>query len=629
MSHDAPLVVGQHNTANRFGRRRKAIFSAFGVWLVLVMCVALLTQFWAAQTYRERANVRLNELSFRLEIELDRYRSLPKVLSIHPLVATALTDSEEDEVETLNNLLSDYNREISGEAVYAIDRDGIAIASSNWQAQDSFVGVDYRFRPYFQQALLGQDGSYFALGTVSNTRGYYFSHPIFSNDSEDDFENGAVVGALVIKVALNAIEKNLLDKDFDYVLTDVNGVIFFSSYIPWNYHSLSLLPSEITEELIQQRQFGDNTLPALTAEDSFETVLNEASIQLYKNNKAISFFTINRGMSEAGWRLIALAPTQLITDSVILAVLLFTVFYIFIYLMYFSWRRTIEARRELAAINEKLEHRVDERTIELRESNAQLREIIEKHQRTETTLKQTQSELIQAGKLAMLGEMSAGINHELNQPLAAMQIYIENIQTLTQRGDLNAVSNGATELLKLNKMLAKIAGQYKIFSRKATGKIGPVCLAQIVSESIAILDNKLAKAAIEFEVDDIDPKLQVMADPIPLEQTIINLLNNAIQAVSARPSPCVRLSISFTVDRVRIDVSDNGPGIEEQELKRLFEPFFTTKGTGLGLGLTISKRIVESYDGTIVASNRPEGGASFCVTLPRHFETRAVIQRPE
>jgi two-component system C4-dicarboxylate transport sensor histidine kinase DctB len=598
--------------ANQSGRRRKAVLIAVGIWLFLAVCVAMITHYQAARTHLERADLRLQELAYRLEIELDRYRSLPKVLAMHPLLKTTLTRTERSSAEMLNGLLSEYSQGIASDAVYVIDRHGIAIASSNWQAQDSFIGVDYRFRPYYQQAIQGLDGSYFALGTVSGTRGYYFSHPVYVD--------GAIVGVLVIKVALSAIEKSLLDKDFDYVLTDVNGVIFFSSYTPWNYHSLTQLPDDIKFALIKQRKFGNNKLLALTAKKSFEAILSEPSVRLRKDSKQVSFATINRSMSEAGWRLFALVPTRLVIYFTAKLIVLFSVFYVLVCLVVFSWKRTAEARHELAGINEKLEHLVDERTIELRESNTRLREIIEKQQRTENTLKHTQNELIQAGKLAMLGEMAAGINHELNQPLTAMRIYIENMQTLVQRGELDGISQGAAELLKLNKMLAKIAGQYKIFSRKATGNIGPIRLAEIVAASIAIMDNKLTKAAIDFRVDDISPELQVAADSIPLEQIIINLLNNAIQAVSARPTPCIALTVKVLGDRVDIEVLDNGPGVDEQELTQLFEPFFTTKGAGLGLGLTISKRIVESFNGTIVARNRENGGASFCVSLPRYYQ---------
>lgn len=617
MSHDTTLIVDRHKPKmsrpiDPSTQRRKWRLSAIGLWLLLTLCVSAVSYYQAAQVHRERANLRLNELAFRLQFELDRYRSLPKVLAIHPLVRNSLSGAKVSGAGLLNSLLSEYSQGISSDAVYVIDRHGRTIASSNWQSQDSFVGVDYRFRPYFQDAMQGLDGSYFALGTVSGTRGYYFSHPV----SVD----GSIVGVLVVKVALGAIEKSLLDKDFDFVLTDANGVIFFSSYPQWNYHSLTRLPDDIKTALMKQRKFGDNKLPALTAKKSLEVTLSEPSIRLPKNSKPVSFMAIHRSMSEAGWRLIALAPTRLVLYATIKTASLFSVFYVLVCLIYFSWRGTAEARRQLAGINEKLEHIVDERTIELRESNTQLREIIEKQQRTENTLKHAQSELIQAGKLAMLGEMAAGINHELNQPLTAMRIYIENMQTLAQRGELDGISQGAAELLKLNKMLAKIAGQYKIFSRKATGKIGPVHLAEIVAASIAILDNKLTKEAIDFRVDDISPELQVVADPIPLEQVIINLLNNAIQAVSARSTPCIALTAKVLGDRVEIEVLDNGPGVDEQELTQLFEPFFTTKRTGLGLGLTISKRIVESFNGTIVARNRENGGASFCVSLPRYYK---------
>ncbi|MBX2859562.1 MAG: GHKL domain-containing protein [Cellvibrionaceae bacterium] len=612
-----------------FAHSRKALMvMPIVTWALLSFFVVAFTYYHSENSSRERAQLRLDELAFRLDIELERYRSLPRVLAMHPLIQSSLRGEGREKGEgsekpgqsyqALNRLLSAYNRGIDSDAVYVVNRHGLTAASSNWQASDSFVGVDYGFRPYIQQALAGDDSHYFALGTVSGKRGYYFSHPIMHGSE--------VIGALVIKVALHAIEKQIPDKNVDYLLLDNHGVVFFSTHAQWNYGALTALPQTTKLELLQQRKFGDSELAPLTQYSSLEDVLKITRITLPKDGADTRFTFVVRPMRDMEWYLSALVPASVVTRPIVVNTLIFTVFFVLVNLIAISWRRTAEARNDLQCVNETLEQLVDERTSALRESNTQLRATIEKQHQTENTLKMTQQELIQAGKLALLGEMSAGINHELNQPLSAMRIYIENALLLAKRGQLDQLSENLGELLKLNKMLAQISGQYKIFSRKATGKVTAVRLCHSVDAAIAILENKLNKAQVAFHSAAIAPDCYVMAEKIPLEQVIINLLNNAIQAVANSASPSITLSIQADAQTVCIRIIDNGKGIADADREKLFEPFFTTKKAGLGLGLTLSKRIVASFGGTITVLSPPEGGAEFCIRLKRYFsETQSRI----
>ncbi|WP_232849660.1 sensor histidine kinase [Bowmanella yangjiangensis] len=605
----------QQKTANILptkGKRLSAHLSLMTVlWGFMALVVGVLAYYQGETRIEEQAWQRLIELSSKLEIELDKYRTLPKVLTLHPDVEQVLTVTDAQTLHAANSLLARYNESLSSDVVYLLNIQGITLASSNWQSEDSFVGSDYRFRPYFQQAAEGQAGSYFALGTVSGRRGYYFSYPVH--------KEGKVIGVLVIKVALAVLEENWPEEAFDFLLTDVHGVVFYSSYPQWNYQTLAMLAPEVEHQLLAQKQYGNGPIAALTRANGMPEVLLQPRLNLNKDGRNETFLQVHKDMSTAGWRLFALAPMSLIYQYVIWSLLLYSVLFLLVYLISFSWRRTVEARKQLAAINEQLEHRVDERTAELSQSNEQLKAIIEKYKQTELTLKRTQNELIQAGKLAMLGEMAASINHELNQPLAAMRIYTETLQLLAGRGDIQAIKENANEILKLNKMMAKIIGQYKLFARKSAGKTGPVSVTETLTASLAILDNKMQKMGIRIDPEGLSDTLQVMADAIPLEQVIINLLNNALQAVGEQASPHIVLRVEQHQEALHLVVEDNGPGFADDELERVFEPFYTTKGQGLGLGLTISKRIVESFDGHILAENGAGGGARFVVVLNRYI----------
>jgi len=168
-------------------------------------------------------------------------------------------------------------------------------------------------------------------------------------------------------------------------------------------------------------------------------------------------------------------------------------------------------------------------------------------------------------------------------------------------------------------MLEKIVGQYKVFARKAKGVLGPVSLAEVVDASVNILENKLSKSSIKLDVQPIPSDLKVVGDVVPLEQVVINLLNNAIQAVAEVDDASIKIELAVLDDNLELTVSDNGKGISEENLDQLFEPFFTTKNTGIGLGLTISKRIMDAFGGSIVALDKTQQGASFVITLKRYY----------
>jgi two-component system, NtrC family, C4-dicarboxylate transport sensor histidine kinase DctB len=369
-------------------------------------------------------------------------------------------------------------------------------------------------------------------------------------------------------------------------------------------------------QILEQRQYGSSLRVPLTESQSIEDVLLEPRLQLSKDGYIADYYQTYTDMTGVGWRLFAMAPASLIVTSVSRTLMFFTLVYMLLFLIAFSWRRTVEARRELAIINEKLEHIVDDRTFELSEANTQLREIIEKYKETEITLKQTQGELVQSAKLAMLGEMAASINHELNQPLAAMRIYAENLQAFVKRGDPEAIESNSKHILELNQMMAKIIGQYKIFARKSTGKVIAVSLTETISESLAILESNISKSGAKISLEQLEQDLFVLADKVPMEQVVINLVNNALQAVEDSDQGQIWISAAKEEAQVILMVSDNGPGFAEEQLDKLFTPFFTTKDQGLGMGLTISQRIIESFKGSISAKNRNGGGAEFSLSLP-------------
>jgi two-component system C4-dicarboxylate transport sensor histidine kinase DctB len=584
----------------------------FVLFLCYLMVVGLLAYTQVTEAVKESAEQDIQDVASRLDIELDKYRTLPRVLVLHPAISDLLTTQSQENIQRGNLLLQSYNASLNSDAVYLLSQQGVTLASSNWDETDSFVGNDYGFRPYFQQAISGQEGSYFALGTVSGKRGYYFSFPVHQQTK--------IIGALVVKVALSVIEDYNASADSELMVTDDHGAVFYSSHAPWNYSSLVTLPAAVKAEIIRQKQYGTGPIPRLTPKDSLDDVLQQDTLTLQYNTQHRTYLIADKTMSQVGWHLIALTPVNQVYVLMGWILIGATVLFVLVALLSMSWRRNIIAQRQLAAVNEQLEHRVEQRTAQLQQTNNTLVETIEKQRKTEQRLKETQNELIQAGKLALLGEMSASINHELNQPLTALRTYSETLRLMINKGKTEAFGETTDEIIKLIQKMATIVAQYKLFARKSAGKTGPVRVADTLEASLSILESKITKMLAEIDITPFDKQLQVIGEAVPLEQVLVNLLNNALQAQENQPAPRIIISVETQTNQLLLTIRDFGPGFTEEQLSRVFEPFYTTKGRGLGLGLTISQRIMASFGGDIHASNHPEQGAVFTLTLPFNSE---------
>src|SRR5262249_38088390 len=240
--------------------------------------------------------------------------------------------------------------------------------------------------------------------------------------------------------------------------------------------------------------------------------------------------------------------------------------------------------------------------------------------RTEARLRATQNELVQAGKLAALGQMSAAIAHEINQPLAAIRTFMASAKIFAQRQNISQVVRNLDLITDLAERMASITNHLKTFARKSEpGQREPVAVDGAVQGTLLLLDSQIAAAGVRLE-RDVAPDLWVMGHTVQLEQVILNLVRNAVDAVAGQTDPWIRITARASDDTVLISVSDNGSGIAPEIIGRIFDPFFTTKGIGdgLGLGLSISYGIVQDFGGQISARKRPQGGGEPAVALPRH-----------
>jgi two-component system C4-dicarboxylate transport sensor histidine kinase DctB len=275
--------------------------------------------------------------------------------------------------------------------------------------------------------------------------------------------------------------------------------------------------------------------------------------------------------------------------------------------------------RLLRRHTKELEDRVGERTAALVASNRRLKDEVVERQRTEDELKAKQDELVQAAKLAALGQMSAGMAHEINQPLSAIRGYAENAMTLLDLRRTEVAQENLSEIVGLTERMAKITGQLKQFARKSSGSSEAVAVTDMVNGALALLAGSLRADDVTLIWIPPPAALTVWGDKVRLQQVMINLLRNAIDAMRAVDVRRLEIAVSVSNAQVIISVRDSGGGLAPEISARLFEPFFTTKsaGEGLGLGLSISEGIVRDLGGQLTAANHPDGGAIFTLTLPK------------
>jgi two-component system C4-dicarboxylate transport sensor histidine kinase DctB len=276
------------------------------------------------------------------------------------------------------------------------------------------------------------------------------------------------------------------------------------------------------------------------------------------------------------------------------------------------------AEQEAAQIE--LEARVAQRTADLNAANAQLTREIDERRTTEARLRKTQKDLVQAGKLAALGQMSAALSHELNQPLTAIKSYADNAAAFLDRGRTDTAKENVGRIRQMADRMAALSGHLRNFARRPQETVGPVDLRLVIEDAVELMGSRLRAARAEITTDLGDGPVWVAGGRLRLQQVFVNLISNALDAMGDQANPSVAITLDPAPEgRVRVAVQDSGSGLSDDILPTLFDPFVTTKapGQGLGLGLSISYNIVGDFGGRLSAANRPEGGAVFVVELAR------------
>ncbi len=543
---------------------------------------------------------------------LSRYEPLPALMADHDDIEELVAHPQDQSLRLRANIyLKSINDLLKSSDIYIMTLDGETIAASNYDGPASFVGQNFRYRPYFQDAAKGQQSKFFALGTTSHKRGYYFASPILFN--------GEIKGVIVFKVDIEGIEASFGNGENRIFVNDPEGIIFMTGTPEWLYSAIQPLTPERIAKTESSRRYSDANLKPLGQARGTFGAHDMMTIREGEQDKEYLF--LSQPMPDAGWTVNVLMDTSSARTQVkttMIAVVLCLCLAAVLIAAMLQRRKSLQDRLvHQAEAQAELERRVEERTADLARVNVEIEHEIAERRQTEKRLRKTQKDLIQAGKLAALGQMSAALSHEFNQPLAAAKTYAESAALLIERGRSDEATNNLKRISVLIDRMASIGKHLRNFARKPNEKLGPVSLDAVVSDTLEIVNARLKAANAVLDVDFGPSPLQVKAGPIRLQQVLVNIISNAADAVEGLGDRRIHLTARHEGDKVILSIRDHGPGVPPAIIERIFDPFFSTKGVGkgLGLGLSISYNIVKDFGGRLSVTNLADGGARFDIEL--------------
>ncbi len=552
-----------------------------GFMILVAIAVVMVTNRWLserfAETTRNRAELRLALYSGNMISELQRTSVVPLLLSGDPVLSNALRN---DNFSATSQRLIKVQSEIGVASILLLDNDARVVGATN----RNVLGTVFRNQGFYVDALRAKDTVFTAAKRDSG--GYDFTY------SRSIVIDGKIEGVIAVSVDLMKYERAWAGFQDAVLVTDSEGTVILATEPRWRGLPLA--------EAMATREPPSAIGRALQATADWAQEPPDAYLQgraVMQTEARVPF---------RGWRMVTFTAYDSVRERVNgvlaleimgFAILLAMTFYI---LSRRAWSQTISFQRESA---------------ELRLLNARLQREIAEREKVQKDLAVAELTLAQSSKLAALGEMSAAVSHELNQPLAAMKTYLAGARLLLQRKRPEEALSSFQRIDDLIERMGAITRQLKSYARKGGEAFEPVDMRQAVSSALSMMEPQLKSRVVKITRALPRQPIIVQADRIRLEQVIINLLRNALDATKDRPAPQIDLLLSQG-ETATSTVRDNGHGIDD--LDNLFEPFYTTKkpGEGVGLGLAISSGIVSDLGGRLTARNAEGGGAVFEMQLP-------------
>jgi two-component system C4-dicarboxylate transport sensor histidine kinase DctB len=557
--------------------------------ITVVVTNALLTDRFTENT-RNRAELRLALYSGNLLSELRRNSIVPQLLSRDPALIGALASG--DFSNSTQRLIS-FVDEIGAASLMLLDRDGRAVAATDRNR----LGSMHRSDPYFIDAIRSNETVFTNMRREVGSFVFAYSRRVE--------QQGGTLGVIVVEVDLAKFERAWAGISDAVLVTDSEGTIILASEPRWRGQTEeAALAAEPAISAIQRAIQATADWSALPADAYVE---GEAVMRMQSR---IPF---------RGWMMTSFTTYDSVRERVngVLALEIMG-FAILLALAFYALSRKTALRMAL----------FQRESAELRALNMRLQREIAERERVQETLAVAEQTLEQSSKLAALGEMSAAVSHELNQPLAAMKTYLAGARLLLQRNRPEEALSSFQRIDDLIGRMGTITHQLKSYARKGGSALTPVNMGDALNSALSMMEPQLKQRQIRISRAVPSQPVMVLGDRVRIEQVMINLLRNAIDATGAVDDPEVDIILAAG-ETATLTVRDNGLGIED--LDQLFEPFYTTKaaGEGVGLGLAISSGIVNQLGGRLTARNAEGRGAVFEMRLPILMDDADEIEAAE
>ena len=555
-------------------------FALLAIFMLAVGTVYITNQLLTArftQSTLQRAQLRLALYSGNMVSELQRNSIVPRLLASDAELIGALNSN--DYQRTSQRLLS-FVDEIGAAAILLLDSDGLVVAATNRNR----LGETQRNLPHFREAARASQTVFTTHKHDTDVYDFAYSRKILSNNKP--------LGVIVVEVDLRKFQSAWAGISDAVIVAAAGGQILLATENSWvglpEREALALrsAPSAI-DRAIQATQ--DWTVLSADAYMQGKAVMRQ-EIQVPFRGWNMVLFTTYGGIRQ---RVNAVLALEIMGFSIFLA------------LAFYQLSRQTLTRALF----------FQQESVDLRQLNIRLQREISERKKVEKNLEVAEQTLAQSSKLAALGEMSAAVSHELSQPLAAMKTYLAGAKLLLQRKRLEEALSSFQRIDDLIGRMSAITRQLKSYARKGGEELVPVDVRMAVNGALEIMEPQLKSRQISLSKTMPSAPVMILGDQLRLEQVVVNLLRNALDAISAVPTPEIELLL-LGGETASLTVRDNGEGISD--LDDLFEPFFTTKkpGDGVGLGLAISSGIITDLGGRLVARNSEATGAVFEVTLP-------------
>lgn len=562
---------------------------------ILVFCLLAIAVAIAVYSFAYRANlnqlrrtgtVQLEQASDRLLGQLAPFQQLPNLLVRHPTVVAALRDP--DTVQAANDFLANTALTVGADAIFVLNLQGRVVAASDFERPYTELGNSWGNPEYVRRALSGGLGFERGIDGRTGARDFFVSRGVIDGVAPP-------IGAIVIRVDVAQLEFEWEGDQAVIAFFDTANIVFVTNRVELRLNSadanledhprdgfyngvpipkLPFRPAGVSVDNVIGAAVLPSVLPghALVLSEYMPRVDLTAQIYLdvqdaAQNARVLAYLTLAL-MASAGAVLIALNQRR---------------------------RRLSDRLQVEAQANARLEARVEERTAQLQA---------------------TQDQLVQAGKLTALGQMSAGISHEVNQPLAAIQNFAANGVKLIDRNRLPEASENLNQISEQVVRITRIMKNLRGFARNEVEVAEDVDLSIVLADVVRLAQQRLRDEDVELRHEPLSGPVMVMGGPVRLQQVVVNLMSNGMDAMADADQKVLGLRVDVGAETVRIYVTDTGSGLADPD--RVFEPFYTTKDVGaskgLGLGLSISYGIIGSFGGQLSCRNL-EVGAEFCVEL--------------